>query len=327
MIRPIRVACLSVLLLLPACDKQAASDADKAAPEKTEAPAQPEAPPPPPVEPYTTPGTPALPAPIAKLEFGMTREQAKQAYAELADDGKLTIGDASYQLRWSAVDDTLVAVAFTFPRPEGIERATKAWGEYARVDEGGEGMWWVDADKRMRGHAEVEDDKVVISLSTYMPIAELLGAEGEAFAFEQSTPLIGSTIEQIAAAYPDHYRHQTKEQVEAGQKILLEFSLTEESQLPPAAERHILVYRPSEFAPDKMWIELATDKRQKVTGYRIHFGWYDVFDDMIGDGLQILKDKFGEGEEDDDLNILYRKANPRIEEVDYSLIVGKFPTK
>jgi len=162
-----------------------------------------------------------MPPPLAKLEFGMTNEEAEGALKGITDslvdiEGYEEVSAGSFSTE-RGEKEVLVSVRLSLPKEAGdIEKMlTEKWGEPRSIKDLSDTVKvWFNPDKGLR--ARLKDgfgDKKDLEFSAYMPFDKLIGTDPAKFGFE-TEPLLGMDLAGLNEHYGDVLEVLTKEQAE-----------------------------------------------------------------------------------------------------------------
>jgi|GEM_PF-4843540 len=181
--------------------------------------------------PYAVTGCPAIPVSFGQVVFGMDRANVAAAFgkdAKVGDTGSayLYLGKHPHKLQLAVrfSDSEKVEMLTHKIDAQGFEILKAAWGEPLAVT----GLsrtslnWfnpetglraYVEPDKWSRKNASKEDEEVDgyhLRLERYTPLASQLGADGLL-----GKDLIGKSVEELTALYPEGVERISAEQAEA----------------------------------------------------------------------------------------------------------------
>lgn len=106
-------------------------------------------------------------------------------------------------IRWSREDETVESLYMLIGHPDAKALAEEHWGPATEIEAtSGPQYVWFDPETKRRAVMKPEREGVSMQIEPYEPVATFLGA-GEAIGFEQAQPLIGMTLDELRAAYPD----------------------------------------------------------------------------------------------------------------------------
>lgn len=137
---------------------------------------------------------PTLFGPFAKLRLDMTQAEAEAAAPALSAD-QLDAGFAVDYMNGQI--DQLVMTAQPKYLAETRAALTAAWGPPRTTPRDPDGVYWFNPDAGVRAHfGQFQPDLILLALQPYRPAHLFID---QAFG---ATPLVGSTVEQLKAAYP-----------------------------------------------------------------------------------------------------------------------------
>jgi hypothetical protein len=217
------LAALAIALLAGACKSESATP-DKAEEKVMAAESAGDEKPPPDVaaEPTaSTFGDAVAPfGPLAAVRLGMTEADVKAAVPQFWDDdqepNKVETQDVALAYELEFVRGRLATIKITSTKFKNLtEVVAQAWGEGvpARTTLGSDQIAWFDPVAGVRAFA----DNYRLTLTSYMPLEELLGDEPSSIAILPGA--LGATIEEMRAAHPDAF--------EAGNDTTMFFPPTE----------------------------------------------------------------------------------------------------
>lgn len=215
-------------------------------------------------------GGPALPAELSELRF-----DERFTWLDRATAGSRPLGEYGGQKgSFYQEDQRLVSVSVSLPE-EASSALVAAWGpptpEEVTTVTGGGGfrrqggfserrstsrreLWWNPATRTkatlfepLRGHR-------LLTLSGYLPAAELLGENGPAIAFTRGEPVLGQTLDELAAVF--------------GERLcaLSGFSWTPWTELEGKG-RPVLRLPPTEYGDTHTIVHLTLDPTGRVQRY------------------------------------------------------------
>ena len=195
---------VSIALALVACSKkqdQPAAKADKPAAEKVTEPAAKK-----PAAELFTGKTATLPAPFAKLSFGMTEAEAKAAAPDVFAEkyGSKVLGydgvEASAQIEQGRLYQAYLKIRE--PEEQVKKWLAAKWGE-PRAEKNSIGTpeyYWDAPEVHLRAKLEPVSTDSILRFGPVMSIDEVLGTDPKKLGIER-VALIGATPEQVLEAY------------------------------------------------------------------------------------------------------------------------------
>ncbi len=306
-----RTVLLALTLVAPACDKTAESAkaetkaADKAAPEKD------------PKELFAA-KIPELPAPLAKLDFGMTAEEAAKAAPEITKGyAKSKEYKGTYVGYYVPKDSNKLMSMRVVVEAEGadVEKIlTAAWGEPKRGTElENPKLFWFNPDKGIRatvskGYGKEKE----VQFDAYLPAKSLLGEGKDKLGFETSR-LLGATPDDLKKNYAKYLEELTKERAEQQRADLEKFAGKKLEVLGEASASTHLDLLPTEYGSSFTRVN-PTLEGGKIVRFRVGLD-YKPFPPAKEELFAMLKAKWGEPKEQEDLGRkqwLFNAAAPRV---------------
>lgn len=162
-----------------------------------------------------------LPAPLAKLTFGMAPADAEKALPGITEklvdlEGFTDVSAGSFSMD-KGDSKVLTSVRISFPKEAGdVEKmVTEKWGAPRKVkDLSDTVLVWFNPEKGLRARLKKGfGDGMELEFSAYMPFETLLGTDKTKFGFEK-TPLLGLNLAGLHKEYGDVLEVLTKEQAE-----------------------------------------------------------------------------------------------------------------
>ncbi|MCH9683827.1 MAG: hypothetical protein K0V04_20515 [Deltaproteobacteria bacterium] len=197
---------LAVCFGVVSCDEPPPIQAEAKADTKADAKAAP--PPMDPAELLQSSKTPTLPGPLARLSFGMTADQAKEAVPELGDGSTYLERYKGAYFSYEIVPQTnkLGSASLQIDGADMTRLLTEAWGAPKKGEDLGKPklFWFNEADEIRATVVLGTNRQDVVRFSPYLPAKELLGEGTQTLGFERADrPLLGATREQLASSYTD----------------------------------------------------------------------------------------------------------------------------
>lgn len=262
-----------------------------------------------------------LPPVFGELKLGMTEEEAKKAMAELPADG--TIKSEEYPETWFNTDfdddsKELARVYFSLPKDKAIEAATAKWGEPKKgTDLGKEVLWWFNPEGNLRVSIadSFSEGEANVEFTHYWPAAQLLG-EDEALAFQKDAPLLGLSVADLEAKYPEWIKKESEEDAKKTQEDIAKLAGEEAKALMGKPTASVdLEYPPTEWG--KYWtpVHLSWSDEGKIERFwfGIDFEPHPAAKDEI---FALFKKKWGDPKEEEDITkkpLFVFSEDPRIE--------------
>lgn len=162
-----------------------------------------------------------LPAPLAKLTFGMAPAEAEKVLPGITEklvdlEGFDDVSAGSFSVD-KGDSKALTSLRISFPKEAGdVEKmVTEKWGAPRKVTELGDTVLvWFNPEKGLRARLKKSfGDGMDLEFSAYMPFEKLLGTDKTKFGFEK-TPLLGLNLAGLQKDYGDVLEVLTKEQAE-----------------------------------------------------------------------------------------------------------------
>lgn len=265
-----------------------------------------------------------LPELLGKLTLGMTQEQAKAAMPELPEDGTLkpeAYEDMRFYVNFDDDTKKMTRIYFNMPKADAVKLATAKWGEPKKgTDLGKEVLWWFNPEGKLRVSVadSFSEGEASIEFTAYMPVNDLLGAEGKDLAFAKDAPLLGLTVADLEAKYAPFLKKESEEEAKKSQEDLAKFAGEDVKALMGKPTASVdLEYPPTEWA--KYWtpIHLSWSDEGKIERFwfGIDFEPHPAAKDEL---LAFFKTKWGEpttekehGDFGDDIFVF--SQDPRIE--------------
>lgn len=202
---------------------------------------------------------PELPGPLAKLRFGMSKEEARAAAPELGD-GSRYLDEFRGALFGYAIDEHTGRLRSSTLRIDGADMAGllgQAWGEPTRSD-GPKGvvLRWYDAAEGLRATVSPKSGRTdEARFDGYLPVTKLLGEDESTLGFEApDRPLLGATRKDLATHYADVLEVLTEDEAEKRRRELEKLT----GEAPPTVATDL------ELPP--------TEHADQLTRVRPHFG-------------------------------------------------------
>lgn len=265
-----------------------------------------------------------MPAVLGTITLDMTQEQAKAAMPTLPEDG--TIKSEEYpDIRFNCDfdDETkkLRRVYFSLLKTDAVKFATEKWGEPKKgTDLGKEVLWWFNPEGKIRVSVadSFSDGEAYVEFTAYMPVKDLLGAEGKELAFAKDAPLLGLTVADLEAKYAPFVKKESEEDAKKSQEQIAKLAGEEAKAMMGKPTASVdLEYPPTEWA--KYWtpVHLSWSDEGKIERFwfGIDFEPHPAAKDEL---LAFFKAKWGEptqekehGDFGDDIFVF--SQDPRIE--------------
>ncbi len=173
---------------------------------------------------------PTVPAPFQTLKPGMSVEEAQNAMPSIAKKDRWKLPEyagLNFSVYVPKRNPHLQNVKISVPKGQALPIATKAWGEPVISEDKVLKRTiptWFNAETGLRAKLEPglgKEENLVFD--NYVAYATLLGAEGETFAFEKAQPLLGATVDQLRAAYPNEIEEENAAQAKKDREDLKKF--------------------------------------------------------------------------------------------------------
>ena len=251
----------------------------------------------------------------------MSFEEAKQAFPELPDNG--TIETEAYPgIRFHADfdDETKILrrVYFRLPmkRDEAADMIKATWGEFKEAqDINQQVMWWFNPETKLRISVEEGlSDDTQVEITRHLPAAELLG-EGTQLAFQKDAPLLGLTVADLEAKYPDFIKKESVEDAAKAKARVANMAGDDAAKMMGKPEASVdLEYPPTEWGLFRTPIHLSWNDEGKIKYFRlgIEFRPYPAAKEEI---MALFTKKWGEAKEEDQRGdkVFVFSEDPRIE--------------
>ncbi len=298
------------------CDKKADDKADTKADAKADAKAA--KPAKDPAELLKASKIPELPGPLAKLQFGMSADDAKKAAPELEDGGKFLDEFKGAYFSYYVPDDTgkLKSASLQIEDTDMSKVLTEAWGEPSKGEDLGKPkFFWFNEAKKIRATVSQgygKEDEV--QFEAYLPAKELLGEGKETLGFEKADrPLLGATREELAKNYADVLETLTEEEAEKRRKELEKFTGKDLSALGPAAAASNIDLLPTEYGSQFTRVHPNFSDDGKIDRVRVGIDW-EPFPAAKDEILGLIKAKWGEPKEEEKYGkkLLIFNDSPRV---------------
>lgn len=308
---------LASLAIVPACDKAAdssKSDGDSKDAKK-DAPAAPSKDP---AKELFTSKAPELPGPLAKLTFGMTEEEVNKAAPELekgyASSKEFKDTKFGYYVPKDKKKLTSMRVVVEAEGADLEKILVAAWGEPKRgTDLKSPKLFWFNPDKAIRAtvHQGYGKEKEV-QFEAYLPAKKLLGEGKEKLGFE-TTPILGSTYEDITKNYAEWVEVLTKEQAEKQRANIEKMMGKKLDVLGEATASTNIDLLPTEFGSSFTRVN-PTLENGKVIRFRVGID-YEPFPAAKDEIFKMFEEKWGKPTEQEDLGrkqFLFNPAAPKV---------------
>ncbi len=247
----------------------------------------------------------AMPPVFGSLKLGMTLEEGLKATPGMEDDGD--IKPAEYPDLWFKADfdkdsKKLDRVYFNAPKDEVVKLMTAQWGEPKKGEDlGKEVLWWFNPEAEIRVSLgdSFTDGEAHVEFTHYWPAAKLLGAEGPELAFQKDAPLLGLTVADLEAKYPDWIKKESAEDAAKKQEGIKKMAGEDAAALlgKPTAKVE-LEYPPTEWG--KYWTPVHFMWTDEGKIDRVWFGVdYKPHPAAREEILALLKAKWGEPKEEE----------------------------
>jgi hypothetical protein len=264
-----------------------------------------------------------IPPVFGTIKLGMTQEEAKQAMANLPEDG--TIKTEEYPDIWFNCgfdDDTkkLTRMYFNMPKADVIKVVTAKWGEPKKgTDLGKEVLWWFNPEANLRVSIadSFSEGESSVEFTSYWPVKQLLG-EGKELAFAKDAPLLGLTVADLEAKYPNFIKKESEEEAKKNQEDIAKLAGEEAKALMGKPTASVdLEYPPTEWGRYWTPVHLSWSDEGKIDRYwfGIDFEPHPPAKDEI---MAFLKTKWGEPVEEKEFGdsgdpVFVFSQDPRIE--------------
>jgi hypothetical protein len=262
-----------------------------------------------------------LPGVLGGITLGMTQEQAKAAKADLPDDGTIKTEeypDIRFNCDFDDDSKKLTRMYFSLPKADAIKFATEKWGEPKKgSDLGKEVLWWFNPEGKLRVSVadSFSEGESYVEFTAYIPVADLLGAEGKELAFAKDAPLLGLTAADLEAKYVPFIKKESEEEAKQNQEDIAKLAGEEAKALMGKPTASIdLEYPPTEWA--KYWtpIHLSWSDEGKIERFwfGIDFEPHPAAKDEL---MAFFKAKWGEPTEEEEYGdkLFVFSQDPRIE--------------
>lgn len=305
---------LASLAIVPACDKAADSSKSDSEAKKD----KPEAPTKDPSKELFTSKAPELPGPLAKLTFGMTEEEVNKAAPELEKGYATSKEFKDTKFGYYVPDDNkkLQSVRVVV-EAEGVDLEkvlVAAWGEPKRgTDLNSPKLFWFNADKAIRAtvHQGYGKEKEV-QFEPYLPAKTLLG-EGKAKLGFETTPILGSSYEDITKNYAQWVEVLTKEEAEKQRANIEKMMGKKLDVLGDATASTNIDLLPTEFGSSFTRVN-PTLENGKVIRFRVGIA-YEPFPAAKEEIFKMFETKWGKPTEQEDLGrkqFVFNAAAPKV---------------
>lgn len=162
-----------------------------------------------------------LPPPLAKLNFGMTKDEAEKAMPGITDklvdlEEYADVSAGSFSTE-RGDKEVLTSLRLSLPKEAGDVKKmlTDKWGEPRTTkDLSDEVLVWFNPEKGLRARLKKGfGDGMDLEFSAYMPFTKLIGTDTAKFGFE-TEPLIGLDLKGLNEHYGDVLEVLSKEEAE-----------------------------------------------------------------------------------------------------------------
>jgi hypothetical protein len=261
-----------------------------------------------------------LPPVFGKLTLGMKQDDAKAAMADLPEDGTIKTEEyPDFRFNVDFDDETkkLTRMYFSMPKADAIKLVTAKWGEPKKgTDLGKEVLWWFNPEANLRVSVadSFSEGESYVEFTHYWPVKQLLG-EGKDIAFAKDAPLLGLTVADLEAKYPNFIKKESEEEAKKSQEEIAKLAGEEAKALMGKPTASVdLEYPPTEW--DRYWtpVHLSWSDDGKIERFWFGIG-FEPHPPAKDEILAFLESKWGKPTEEDDYGtkVLVFSQDPRIE--------------